>query len=99
MRAFRTGLPLAVVLALAAALLAIATVARVISARAGFLVERPAVLIVWLVGLLVAAGLIAWVSRVALRRADSSVSLWLLVLAAVALASPLLLTLQQHPSP
>ena len=99
MRAARAGLPLVIVLALAAALLAIATVARVISARAGFLVERPAVLIVWLVGLLVAAGLIAWVSRVALQRADSSVSLWLLVLAAVALASPLLLTLQQHPSP
>ena len=99
MRAVRAALPLVVVLVLAAALLAVAAAAREISARAGFLVERPAVLVVWLIGLLVAAGLIAWVSRTALRRADSSVSLWLLVLTAVALASPLLLTLQQHPSP
>jgi len=99
MRAVRAALPLVVVLVLAAALLAVAAAAREISARAGFLVERPAVLVVWLIGLLVAAGLIAWVSRAALRRADSSVSLWLLVLTAVALASPLLLTLQQHPSP
>ena len=99
MRAVRAGLPLLVVLALAAALLAITTVAREISARAGFLVERPVVLLVWLVGLLLVATLLAWVSRSALRREDTSVSLWLLILAAVALASPLLLTLQQHPSP
>jgi hypothetical protein len=99
MRIVRAGLPLALVLGVAAALLALATVAREISARAGFLVERPTVLLVWLVGLLLAAVLIAWVSRAALRRADSAVSLWLLALAAVALASPLLLTLQQHPSP
>jgi low temperature requirement protein LtrA len=99
MRIVRAGLPLALVLGLAAALLAVATVAREISARAGFLVERQAVLLVWLVGLLLAAALIAWVSRAALRRADSSASLWLLVLTAVALASPLLLALQQHPSP
>src|SRR5207253_4718077 len=65
----------------------------------GFLVERPVVLLVWLVGLLLVATLLAWVSRSAIRRADTSVSLWLLILAAVALASPLLLTLQQHPSP
>ncbi len=52
MRAVRAGLPLLVVLALAAALLAITTVARETSARAGFLVERPVVLLVWLVGLL-----------------------------------------------
>ena len=99
MRAVRAGLPLLVVLALAAALLAITAVAREISARAGFLVERPVVLLVWLVGLLLVATLLAWVSRSAIRRADTSVSLWLLILAAVALASPLLLTLQQHPSP
>ena len=99
MRAVRAGLPLLVVLALAAALLAITTVAREISARAGFLVERPVVLLVWLVGLLLVAMLLAWVSRSALRRADTSAGLWLLILAAVALASPLLLTLQQHPSP
>ena len=99
MRAVRAGLPLVVVLALAAALLAITTVARQISDRAGFLVERPVVLVVWLIGLLLAATLLAWVSRAALRRADTPVSLWLLILAAVALASPLLLTLQQHPSP
>ena len=99
MRAVRAGLPLLVVLALAAALLAITTVAREISARAGFLVERPVVLLVWLVGLLLVATLLALVSRSAIRRADTSVSLWLLILAAVALASPLLLTLQQHPSP
>src|SRR5437899_8634176 len=98
MRAVRGGLPLVVVLALAAALLAIATIARVISARAGFLVERSAVLLVWLVALLLAAALIAWLSRAALRRADSSVSLWVLVLTALALASPLLLILVQHPS-
>ena len=99
MRAVRAALPLVVVLALVAALLAISTVARVISARAGFLVERPAVLIVWLVGLLVAAGLIAWAVRAAFRSADSPLSLWLLVLTAVALASPLLLVLLQHPAP
>lgn len=99
MRAFRAGLPLVVVLALAAALLAITTVAREITARAGFLVERELVLVVWLVGLFVGAPVIAWVSRAALRRADSALSLWLLILTAVVLASPLLLTLQQHPSP
>ena len=99
MRAVRAALPLVIVLALVAALLAISTVARVISARAGFLVERPAVLIVWLVGLLVAAGLIAWAVRAAFRSADSPLSLWLLVLTAVALASPLLLVLLQHPAP
>ena len=99
MRAVRAGLPLVVVLALAAALLAITTVAREISDCAGFPVERPVVLVVWLIGLLLAATLLAWVSRAALRRADTPVSLWLLILAAVALASPLLLTLQQHPSP
>jgi len=98
-RAVRAGLPLLVVLALAAALLAITTVAREISARAGFLVERPVVLLVWLVGLLLVATLLAWGSRSAIRREDTSVSLWLLILAAVALASLLLLTLQQHPSP
>ncbi len=99
MRAARPGLPLVVVLAVAAALLAVATFARLISARAGFLVERSAVLLVWLVALLLAAALIAWVGRAALRRADSAVSLWLLALTSVALASPLLLIFAQHPSP
>jgi len=98
MRAARPGLPLVVVLAVAAALLAIATVARVISARAGFLVERESVLVVWLVGLFVAAVLVAWVSRAAFRRASSPLNLWLLALTAVALASPLLLIFAQHPS-
>src|SRR2546425_162528 len=99
MRAFRGGLPLVVVFGIAAALLAIATVARVISARAGFLVERETVLIVWLIGLLVAAALIAWVSRAAFRRASSPLNLWLMALTAVALASPLLMIFAQHPSP
>jgi hypothetical protein len=99
MRAVRAGLPLIVLLGLAAALVAITTGAREISARAGFLVERQVVLLIWLVALILAAALIAWVGRAALRRADSAVSLWLLMLAAIVLASPLLLTLQQHPSP
>jgi len=99
MRAFRIGLPLALVLALVAALLAIISIAREISARAGFLVERSAVLLVWLVALLLAAALIAWVTRSTFRRADSSAGLWLLALTAVALASPLLMVLLQHPAP
>src|SRR2546422_8298366 len=99
MRAVRGGLPLVVVFALAAALVGITAIASVISAHAGFLVERSAVLLVWLVALLLAAALIAWVSRAAFRRADSSAGLWLLALTAVALASPLLMVLLQHPAP
>ena len=99
MRAFRAGVPLIVLLGLTAALIVITAISREVSARAGFLVERSAVLLVWLVALLLAAALIAWVTRSTFRRADSSAGLWLLALTAVALASPLLMVLLQHPAP
>jgi hypothetical protein len=99
MRALRGATPLGVVV-FSVALAAILTIAaRELSARAGFLVERPTVLLVWLAGLLITGVAFAWAAGRSLRRVDSALALWLMVLTAAVLASPLLLMLLQHPSP
>jgi 4-amino-4-deoxy-L-arabinose transferase-like glycosyltransferase len=90
--------PLVSLIALAIVLIALTTVARVISATAGFLVERQVVLLVWLAGLVLAAAVFAWVARRSWRRDDSPSSLGLKVITILALASPLVLMLLQHPA-
>jgi len=89
---------MALLILLALLLIAVAAVTRAISARAGFLVERPVVLLVWLIGLLIAGGVFTWIARRSWRRGDSPSSLWLRALTALALASPLALMLLQHPA-
>jgi len=73
--------------------------AREMIGQAGFLVERPAIVVVWLVGLLVGAAVFGWLARRFLRQAESAPSLCVLGVSAGVLASPLLLILLQHPSP
>jgi hypothetical protein len=98
-RSLRAAQPILVLLALVALLAGLTVIAREISARAGFLVERPIVLLVWLGGLLIASAFFAWVVRRSIRRADSTSSGVLLIATALALASPLALMLLQHPAP
>jgi len=88
-----------VLIALAALLIVVTVITRELSARAGFLVERPVVLFVWLGGLLIASVVFGWVVRRSVRRADSTSSGLLIVATALALASPLALMLLQQPSP
>lgn len=83
---------------LAVFLMALATVARVISARAGFLVERQVVFLVWLGGLFLAAAIFAWIASRSWRRNDSPSTLWLMAVTVLAVASPLALMLLQHPA-
>jgi len=90
--------PLVALIGLAVLLIALATVARAVSARAGFLVERQVVLIVWLAGLLIASVVFAWVVRRTLRRDASRSSLLVMTLTVLGLASPLALMLLQHPA-
>ena len=99
MKRLRAVQPILVLIVLAALLVGLTVIAREISARAGFLVERPIVLFVWLGGLLIASAVFAWVIRRSIRRADSTSSGLLLVATALALASPLALMLLQHPAP
>ena len=99
MRRLRAAQPMLVLIALAALLIVVTVIARELSARAGFLVERPVVLFVWLGGLLIASVVFGWVVRRSVRRADSTSSGLLLVATALALASPLALMLLQQPSP
>ena len=99
MRRLRAAQPMLVLIALAALLVVLTVIARELSARAGFLVERPVVLFVWLGGLLVASVVFGWVVRRSVRRADSTSSGLLLVATALALGSPLALMLLQQPSP
>ena len=99
MRRLRAAQPMLVLIALAALLIVLTVIARELSARAGFLVERPVVLFVWLGGLLIASVVFGWVVRRSVRRADSTSSGLLLVATALALASPLALMLLQRPSP
>ena len=99
MRGVGAAQPILVLIALVALLAGLTVIAREISARAGFLVERPIVLFVWLGGLLIASVVFAWVVRRSIRRADSTLSGLLLVATALALASPLALMLLQHPAP
>jgi hypothetical protein len=99
MRSIRAVQPILTLVILVAALLALTIVAREVSASAGFLVERQAVLAVWLSGLVIAAVIFATVVRRSIRRADSTSSRLVLVATALALASPLALMLLQHPAP
>src|SRR6267143_1404184 len=99
MRSIRAAQPLLVLIALVAVVLGLTVIAREISARAGFLVERPIVLLVWLAGLLIAGAVFAWVVRRSLRSEASRSGLLLMALTALALASPLTLILLQHPAP
>ena len=99
MRRLRAAQPILVLIALAALLIVLTVIARELSAHAGFLVERPVVLFVWLGGLLVASVVFGWIVRRSVRRADSTSSELLLVATALALASPLALMLLQQPSP
>ena len=99
MRRLRGAQPMLVLIVLVALLTGLTVIAREISARAGFLVERPIVFFVWLGGLLIASLVFAWVVRRSVRRADSASSGLLLVATALALASPLALMLLQHPAP
>ena len=99
MRSLRPAQPILVLIALVALLVGLTVIAREISARAGFLVERPIVLFVWLGGLLIASVVFAWVVRRSIRRVNSTSGGLLLVATALALASPLTLMLLQHPSP
>ena len=99
MRRLRGAQPMLVLIVLVALLTGLTVIAREISARAGFLVERPIVFFVWLGGLLIASLVFAWVVRRSVRRADSASTGLLLVATALALASPLALMLLQHPAP
>ena len=99
MTRLRAAQPILVLIVLAALLVGITVIARETSARAGFLVERPVVLFVWLGGLLIAGVVFGLVIRRSVRRADSSSGGLLLVATALALASPLALMLLQHPAP
>jgi hypothetical protein len=99
MKGYRDAQPVAVLLFIVGLLVAGTALAREMVARSGFLVERPAILVVWLVGLLVGTAIFAWVARRSVRRAESARAFWLLGLTAVALASPLLMIMLQHPSP
>ena len=99
MRRLRAAQPMLVLIALVAVLTGLTVLVREISARAGFLVERPIVLFVWLGGLLIAGVVFGWVIRRSVRVADTTSSGLLLVATALALASPLALMLLQQPSP
>jgi len=99
MKSLRAAQPILVLIALVALLAGLTVIVREISARSGFLVERPIVLFVWLGGLVIASAIFAWVIRRSIRRADSTSSGLMLVATALTLASPLALMLLQHPSP
>ena len=98
MRSVRAAQRIIALAGLAALLIALVTVVRVISARAGFLVERPIVFLFWLAGLLIAAAVFTWIIRGSMRRDASRSSLLVLTLTILALASPLALMLLQHPA-
>ena len=99
MRSLRAPQPILVLFVLVALLVVITVITREISAHAGFLVEREIVLLVWLAGLLIAGVVFAWFARRAMRRDASRSGLLLMVLTVLLLASPLSLSLLQHPAP
>lgn len=98
MKVPRAVQPLVALVGLAILLIALVTVARSVSASAGFLVERQVVLLVWLAGLVLAGAVFAWIARRSWRRDDSRSSLWLMTVTVLALASPLAMMLLQHPA-
>jgi uncharacterized membrane protein len=99
MKALRPFQPLASLLGLVALLVVLVTTVRVISAGAGFLVERQLVFLVFLAGLLLVSAVFAWVVRRSMRRDVSRSALLVTALTAILLASPLALMLLQHPAP
>jgi hypothetical protein len=99
MKALRPFQPLASLLGLVALLVVLVTTVRVISAGAGFLVERQLVFLVFLAGLLLVSAVFAWVVRRSMRREVSRSALLMTALTAILLASPLALMLLQHPAP
>jgi len=99
MRSLRATPPILVLFVLVALLVVITIITREISAHAGFLVERQIVLLVWLAGLLIAGVVFAWSVRRAMRRDASRSGLLLMVVTVLLLASPLSLSLLQHPAP
>ena len=99
MKALRTFQPLVALIGLVTLLIVLVTVVRAISARAGFLVERQVVFLVWLAGLLIAGAVFAWVVRRSMRREASRSDLLLMTVTALALASPLAMAFLQHPAP
>lgn len=99
MKALRTFQPLVTLIGLVTLLIVLVTVVRAISARAGFLVERQVVFLVWLAGLLIAGAVFAWVVRRSMRREASRSDLLLMTVTVLALASPLALAFLQHPAP
>jgi hypothetical protein len=90
--------PLVTLIGLAALLIILVTLVQILSARAGFLVERQVVFLFWLAGLLMAAAVFTWVVRRSMRRNASRSSLLVMTLTVLALASPLALMLLQHPA-
>jgi uncharacterized membrane protein len=98
-KALRPFQPLASLLGLVALLVVLVTTVRVISAGAGFLVERQLVFLVFLAGLLLVSAVFAWVVRRSMRRDVSRSALLVTALTAILLASPLALMLLQHPAP
>jgi hypothetical protein len=90
--------PLVALIGLAILLISLASVARAVSASAGFLIERQVVLLVWLAALVLAGAVFTWIVRRSWRRDDSPSSLWLMTVTMLALASPLALMLLQHPA-
>ena len=99
MRSLRPTPPILVLFVLVALLVVVTVITREVSAHAGFLVERQIVLLVWLAGLLIAGVELAWSVRRAMRRDASRSGLLLMVLTVLLLASPLSLSLLQHPAP
>jgi uncharacterized membrane protein YkvI len=99
MKALRAFQPLVSLIGLVALLIVLVTIVRVISAGAGFLVERQVVFLVWLAGLLMVSAIFAWVVRRSMRRDASRYGLLMAAAAAILLASPLALMLLQHPAP
>jgi hypothetical protein len=98
-KALRALQPIIALVGLAIILVALVTIARAISAPAGFLVERQIVLLVWLVGLVIGATVFAWVVRRSMQRDKSGSGLLVIAFTVLVLASPLTLMLLQHPAP
>src|SRR5438105_15361677 len=98
MRGVRAAQPILVLIALVALLAGLTVIAREISARAGFLVERSIVLFVWLGGLLIVSVVFACVVRRSIRRANSTFSGLLLIAPPLAPASPVAALLVRDPA-
>jgi hypothetical protein len=90
--------PLTLLIGLTLLVLITAAARFLLIAGPGFLFERNAVLVIWLLGMALVALATGLAARAVLRKNTSSATLGLLILTAALLASPLLLVLLQHPS-